>query len=305
MLLAWLATVAVAVLGYDLAASVLQPPPIRAGSAYSPTHANVSIYVGANLSLADFDATKRIFLNVLADMMAVDASNVRITHIETPSLEPTARGSFALTLAVDYLVSYACSSVDGSVVVASLDLRANLSTPEASATCNLLPTCSGLCIAVGPPAVDFREQSKRMRQGLELGYATQTGEWLTLREIASYFHLYPNETVHALQLDSRSSVAPLPSAYLAIDVALRDADGADALAVVFAIVESLRANALPMLARNVRSLPLTPVPHDVYGVESVTLLRITMTDASVLRRSSIGAAVQTGAWRALLPTHLV
>ncbi|EQC35363.1 hypothetical protein SDRG_07075 [Saprolegnia diclina VS20] len=305
MLVAWLVGVVVAgaVRGFDLAASVLQPPHIRAGSAYSPTHANFSIFLGANLSLADFDATKTIFRNVLADMMAVDAANVRFTHIETPSLERTSRGSVVLTLAVDYLVPYACSSVDGSVVAASLNLRANLSMPEASAACNLLPTCSGLCVAVGPAAVDFSEQSKRMRQGLELGYATQTGEWLTLSEIASSYHLYPDGT-HALQLESGSSVALLPSAYLAIDVALRDADGADAIAVVFAIVASLRSNALPMLASNVRSLPLSPIPLEVYGLASVSLLRLTMTDASVLRRSSIGAVVQTGAWRALLPANI-
>ncbi|OQR92624.1 hypothetical protein ACHHYP_03485 [Achlya hypogyna] len=304
---AGLLTIASVAVSQDIVAMALTPPPVP--RMYSPSNANISVYLGNNISVADFVETKTVLLNLLADMMGVARTAVHVAYLDTPVFDRLTRGRLTVDLTVDLTVPWVCS--DSRVVAATLHLPASFTSLDATTACNDLAvsSCGNVCTAVGPSVWNPTAQVQRITQGLTAGYTFKTmdgsSRWLTLQDVNGYFGLFPH-SIESFTLEAPTSPALFSSTYLAARVVLAGAvDGTDAIEVAFALAATLRSSALAVQAENFRSFPLEAVPAAVYGRSDAWLLDVTIAEASTVRRTSIASVLQTGKWQALLPTTKV
>nr|AIG55920.1 secreted protein [Achlya hypogyna] len=316
---AGLLTIASVAVSQDIVAMALTPPPVP--RMYSPSNANISVYLGNNISVADFVETKTVLLNLLADMMGVARTAVHVAYLDTPVFDRLTRGRLTVDLTVDLTVPWVCS--DSRVVAATLHLPASFTSLDATTACNDLavsviaaPPVTHACGLVlrqrmhgGPSVWNPTAQVQRITQGLTAGYTFKTmdgsSRWLTLQDVNGYFGLFPH-SIESFTLEAPTSPALFSSTYLAARVVLAGAvDGTDAIEVAFALAATLRSSALAVQAENFRSFPLEAVPAAVYGRSDAWLLDVTIAEASTVRRTSIASVLQTGKWQALLPTTKV
>ncbi|OQS03261.1 hypothetical protein THRCLA_04442 [Thraustotheca clavata] len=294
------------VFAQDISYSLLNKTTQLNSTFYSPTYANISINLGDNLSFNQFNATKFTLLNILADMMQVERSRIRISQLTTQNLNQSAMGSFTMEMQVDFQANWNCMS--HNMLIDSITLPAYKGSIDAMNSCNAITSCNKQCQV--QPSVPFNAmgQEERMRRSLEMGYSlsTQNGSaiWLAIGDIKNYFNLYPNSTL-PLQLEQPTTQAPLSSAYLAINFALAgDVDGTDALPVIFTLVQTLQNVSLSIRSANIRTFPLSAIPFNVYQRQA-KLLMIAIAEPSEIRRVAITNALKSTQWLSALKVQVL